>query len=125
MPRLNPDGSHQSRLAAARDKAKNRPQDEQFKLTDWPNIDDATLEEALEYFEIALYADGLKISVGSLKDGSAVFCRLSFPKWSDSGFKGLTTFAASDTLEKALRKAYLHTTTTHSSVWKPDTYSSS
>lgn len=124
MPRLNPDGSHQSRLQSAREKAKNRPDLSEGIGPDWPNLEDFSLEDALEYFEVELYANGLKISIGSLKDGSALFCRLSFPKWSDSGYKGLTTFAASDTLEKALRKAYGHTSTTHASVWKVDQYSS-
>ena len=124
MPRLNPDGSHQSKLQAARAKAAQRPEDKTAIGPDWPNIDDFSLEDALDYIELEMYANGLKVSLGSLKDGSALFVRFSFPKWSDSGYKGLTTFAASDTLEKAIRKAYGHTSTTHSSVWKVDQYSS-
>lgn len=124
MPRANPDGSMPNALALAKAKAAARPQQELAFASDWPNIEDCTLSEALEMFEIWIYADGLKVSVGCLKDGTAIFCRLSFPKWSDSGFKGLTTLAVSDTFEKAVRKAYMHTTTTHSSVWKVDQFSS-
>jgi hypothetical protein len=124
MPRANPDGSMPNALAAARAKAKSRPDDLSSLGVDWPNIDDVSFTEALEMFEIWAYSDGLKVSIGSLKDGTALFCRLSFPKWADSGFKGLTTIAVSDSLEKAVRKAYAHTTTTHSSVWKIDQYAS-
>lgn len=124
MARLNPDGSHQGRLQAAREKARNRPDTDDGLGADWPNIEDYSLQEALEYIEVEMYENGLKVSLGSLKDGSALFVRFSFPKWSDSGYKGLTTFAASDTLEKALRKAYGHTSTTHASVWKVDQFQS-
>lgn len=121
MPVRNSPVQVNDRLAQARAAAKNRGQ-----LTDegpdWPKWDAIELDTAMEELTIASYEFGVKVGMGLMNDGSAVWCRLTYPGDCTHHNAGCVAFTVSDTMDKVIRKAVQLLDVHSPRVWKADQY---
>lgn len=72
-----------------------------------PKVDDIDLDEAECFVRlvISMYASQLRLGMGVMPDGMAVFVRLSIPSASTDPRAGMVSFVVSDDTTSVLRKA--------------------
>lgn len=91
-------------LQEARRTAMARAEAEAQEAPELPEVD---LDEAECFVRLVIhmYASQLKLGMGVLPDGMAVFIRLTFPTKSQDPHAGLVAFVVSDDTSSVLRKA--------------------
>lgn len=113
--------SAQKRLQEAQAKARKRATRETVG-PDWPSVNDMELDEALEELTYAALIHGARVSFG-VTDGSAdVWCRVSFPRSSESPHAGLVAFSTSTTIERVARKVAQLLPPQETRGWQIDKY---
>lgn len=84
---------------------------------------DLTPEECLVQLTIHMFASGLKLGMGVMPDGMAVFIRLSFPPESTDPRAGMVSFVVSNDIEAVLLKAVSSLeASAQSNFWKKDRF---
>jgi hypothetical protein len=101
-------------MARAEERANQEPE---------PSVGEETMDEAMATLAIWMYAHELKLSMGVMPDGMALWVRLGFPKASTDERAGMVSFLVSDQLETVLRKSLASLeASAKSNYWKPDQY---
>lgn len=114
--------SAQKRLQEAQKIARSRATRERVG-PDWPRADGISTEEALEEISYQLLAHGAKLSFGNTDGTADIWCRLSYPTYSDHQQAGKVAFMTSSTVENALRKmAQCTSGDPGHGVWKVDRF---
>jgi hypothetical protein len=111
-------------LEAARKIAKDRAQE---LVEDFPEAQSIDYDEGECWTQIiiAMFALGLKMGVGVMPDGMAVYIRLSVPSGSSDPRAGMVSFVVHNSPLEVLRKAVLALEATEKSAyWKPDRFAS-
>lgn len=109
-------------LEEARRTAAARAE-ERENLEPEPDVLEESVEDCMLRLVINMYASELKLGMGVMPDGMAVWCRLGFPKTSRDPRAGLVSFCVSDTLQAVLLKAMAALESSEKSqYWKPDQY---
>lgn len=106
----------------ARHKAMARAAEE--ILTEVPG-EDIDLDEAECFVRLVveMYASKLKLGMGVLPDGMAVFIRLTYPTTSQDPHAGMVSFVVSDDTLSVLRKAVQALEAkAQPPYWKPDQF---
>lgn len=107
----------QARLTAAaraEDRASQEPE---------PAPSEESVEDCMLRLVVYCYASELKVGMGVMPDGMAIWIRLGFPKTSRDERAGLVSFCVSDTLQAVLWKAMAALDSgPKSTYWKPDQY---
>jgi len=90
------DAAKKAAKARAKEAADNAPQ------TD-PSDRDET--ECFVHLVIAMYSTGLKVGLGVMPDGMAIYVRLSMPAASEDPRAGMVSFVVSQDTKSVLNKA--------------------
>ena len=118
---MSRDAGLQKQLQAARTAAMARAE-EQSNTESLPQSD---LDEAECFVRLVIYmyAVQLKLGMGVMPDGMAVFIRLSVPTTSKDPHAGMVSFVVSDDTLGVLRKAVsAMEASAKSPFWKPDQF---
>lgn len=76
-----------------------------------------------QHLVIAMYLSGLKLGMGVMPDGMAVYCRLSMPKSAEDDRAGMVAFVVSGEPRAVLNKALVALeSSAQSNYWKPDRF---
>lgn len=70
-----------------------------------PQLEDLDEAECFVRLVISMYASGLKVGMGAMPDGMAIWIRLSVPSGAESPYAGMVSFIVSDDTLGVLRKA--------------------
>ena len=90
-----------------------------------PREIDLTAEECYIQLVINMYASGLKVGMGVMPDGMAIWCRLSLPSTAKDPRAGMVSFLVHNDPTEVLRKAILAMESSEKSAyWKPDRFAS-
>jgi hypothetical protein len=102
---------------AAMARAEERDQEEQVVSLD------LSIEEAVIQLCINMFASELKLGMGVMPDGMALYIRLSVPPTSKDPHAGYVAFAVSNEAESLLNKAIqAMEASVQSNWWKPDKF---
>jgi len=104
---------------------KSAMEDAQREADEAPPPDDEELDEAECFVRlvIEMYASKLKLGMGVLPDGMAVFIRLTYPTISKNPRAGMVSFVVSDDTLSVLRKAVQAIQAAPKPpYWKPDQF---
>jgi hypothetical protein len=109
-------------LEAAQKAAQARAALEAAQAPDVPPID---LDEAECFIQLVIesYASGMRLGMGTMPDGMAIWIRLSVPSKAASPYAGMVAFLVSDDTLAVLRKAVAALEAAPKApFWKPDQY---
>lgn len=112
-------------LQDARQHAIKAAKEEAAKAPPMPEVD---LDEAECFVRlvIAMYASKLRLGMGVMPDGMAIFVRLSFPATVEEPRAGMVAFVVSDDTAAVLRKAVQALEAPPKPPWwKPDQFAGS
>jgi len=112
-------------LEAAQKAAALRAKEEAAKA---PPPVESDLDEAECFVQLVIesYASGLKMGMGTMPDGMAIWMRLSVPSQADSPYAGMVSFLISDDTLTVLRKAVASLEApAKPPYWKPDQFARS
>src|SRR6202044_3025694 len=100
MPRVDNSDPFGVARAAAKARAEK-------KAAETPVEDPSDHDEAFcfQHLVIAMYMAGLKVGMGVMPDGMAVYVRLSIPKDAEDGRAGMVSFVVSNEPRSVLNKA--------------------
>ncbi len=88
-----------------------------------PTTIDYSTDECVTQLVIAMYALGLKVGMGVMPDGMAIYVRLSVPGKSVDPRAGMVSFVVHNDPTEVLRKAIQALeASAQSNYWKPDQY---
>ena len=116
-----PASAYGDRLAAARKASLGRPRDTVVG-PDWPKAENISLDLAVAELALFCYEQGGKISCGPSSDGGSIYVSLKSPSGGMDPKIPTQAFTASDTLDKALRKAAQLLENNSSKIWKFDAW---
>jgi hypothetical protein len=86
-------------------------------------LEDLDEAECFVRLVIAMYASKLKVGMGVMPDGMAIYLRLSIPKGSTDPRAGMVSFVVSSDTQAVLLKAVgALDASAQSSYWKPDRF---
>jgi hypothetical protein len=97
-------------------------------------VEDFPEQHSIDYDEaecftqlvIAMFTLGLKVGMGVMPDGMAVYVRLSVPSTADDPRAGMVSFVVHNSPLEVLRKAILALEASErSAYWKPDRFAQS
>lgn len=109
-------------LEVARQQAIDRAKELEESFPPEQSLD-YTAEECLIQLIIAMYATGLKLGMGVMPDGMAIFIRISVPSNSVDPRAGMVSFVVHNDPTEVFRKAILALEASpQSNYWKPDQY---
>jgi len=109
-------------LEAARKAAQKRAQEEAAKAPAVAEVD-LDAEECLVQLCVESFASGLKMGMGTMPDGMAIWMRLSVPRKAESPYAGMVSFLISDDPLTVLRKAVASLEApAKPPYWKPDQF---
>lgn len=109
------DAARKTSKARAKEAAENAPQQD-------PSDRDET--ECFVHLVIAMYSTGLKLGLGVMPDGMAIYIRLSMPAASEDSRAGMVSFVVSQDTKSVLNKAVdALEASEKSQYWKPDRFS--
>jgi hypothetical protein len=87
------------------------------------DVSDRDEAECFQHLVIACYLLGLKVGLGVMPDGMAVYIRLSIPKAAEDDRAGYVAFVVSDEPRTVLNKAVdALEASVQSNYWKPDRF---
>ncbi len=102
-------------MARAEERAQAEPE---------PKQSEESVEECMLRLALYCYASELKVGMGVMPDGMAIWVRLGLPKTAADPRAGMVSFCVSDTLQGVLWKAMAALDSSEKSqYWKPDQYS--
>lgn len=88
-----------------------------------PPASEESIEDCMLRLALYCYSSELKLSMGVMPDGMAIWLRLGFPKASKDERAGMVSFVVSDELQAVLWKAMAALdSSSKSQYWKPDQY---
>lgn len=120
MARAKPDAL--KALEVARQQAIERAKELEESFPE-PQTIDYSQEECFTQLVIAMYALGLKLGMGVMPDGMAIYIRLSVPSNSVDPRAGMVSFVVHNDPTEVLRKAVLALEASEKSAyWKPDRF---
>lgn len=109
-------------LEAAQKAAQARAQAEAAKAPP-PTEVDLDEAECLVQLIIESFASGMRLGMGTMPDGMAIWIRLSIPSTASSPYAGMVSFLISDEPLTVLRKAVASLEApAKPPYWKPDRY---
>jgi hypothetical protein len=109
-------------LEAARAVAKARAEKEALEAPP-PVQHDEDEAACFVRLVIEMFTSGLKVGMGTMPDGMAVWIRLSMPRSAESPYAGMVSFVVSDDTLTVLRKAVASLEAAPKlPYWKPDQY---
>lgn len=121
---LFPEPPKDDLVAIARAKSRAQPR-EATVGPEWPKADNISLEEAIITLTIFMYEQNAKLSVGVGSDGGSIYISLKSPMGGMDEKVPTQAFTASDTLDKAIRKAAQLVEESSSKIWKFDAWAAS
>jgi len=108
------EAARRTAMARAEERAQAEPE---------PTPSEESVEECMLRLALYCYAAELKVGMGVMPDGMAIWLRLGFPKASTDERAGLVSFCVSDTLQAVLWKAMAALDSgPKSQYWKPDQF---
>lgn len=109
-------------LEDARRQAIDRAKELEESFPEQPAVD-YSVDECVTQLVIAMYALGLKVGLGVMPDGMAIYVRLSVPSKSVDPRAGMVSFGVHNDPTEVLRKAVLALEASEKSAyWKPDRF---
>lgn len=109
-------------LQAAKKLAQERAKELEDSFPEETTID-LSAEECYIQLVITMFACGLKVGLGVMPDGMAIWCRLSMPSTAKDPRAGMVSFLVHSDPTEVLRKAILALESSkQSSYWKEDRY---
>lgn len=109
-------------LEAAKAAASARAKEEAAKAPQLSEVD-LDAEECLVQLAVESFASGLRMGMGTMPDGMAIWMRLSMPSKASSAYAGLVAFLISDDPLTVLRKAVAALEAPPKPpFWKPDQF---
>jgi len=110
-------------LEKAREAAMARAKAEKEAAPPPPEAIDLDEAECFVRLVIEMYSSGLRLGMGVMPDGMAVWIRLSVPSKATSPYAGLVSFVISDDTTTVLRKAVVSLEAApRPPYWKPDQF---
>lgn len=109
-------------LEAAQKAAQTRAKEEAAKAPPPTEVD---LDEAECFVQLVIesYASGMRMGMGTMPDGMAIWIRLSVPSTATSPYAGMVSFLVSDDTLTVLRKAVVSLESpAKPPYWKVDQY---
>ena len=95
------------------------------KETEGPSRDVSDRDEAacFQHLIIAMFLIDLKVGMGVMPDGMAIYVRLSIPRSAEDDRAGMVSFVVSDEPRSVLNKAVDSLeSSAQSNYWKPDRF---
>lgn len=116
MQRKDPD------LEKAKEIARKRA-DEAAKAAPPPTPSDEDEAACFVRLVIEMFTSGMRLGMGTMPDGMAVWIRLSVPREAESPYAGMVSFVVSDDTLTVLRKAVASLEAApRAPYWKPDQF---
>jgi hypothetical protein len=109
-------------LEAAQKAAQTRAQKAELEA---PKPVEVDLDEAECFVQLVIesYASGMRMGMGTMPDGMAIWVRLSVPSTATSPYAGMVSFLISDDTLTVLRKAVASLEAPPKfPYWKPDAF---
>jgi hypothetical protein len=114
-----------SALEMARKASSARAKEAALAAPPEPKIDD-TLEDCAVQLVVYMFTYGLKVGMGVMPDGMAIFIRLSMPRGLEDERAGMVAFVVHNDPTEVYRKAILALqASARSAYWKPDRFAQS
>jgi hypothetical protein len=109
-------------LAEARKIAIERAKELEESFPEQETVD-YSIDECFTQLIISMYASGLKLGMGVMPDGMAIYVRLSMPNGGVDPRAGMVSFVVHNDPTEVLRKAVLALEASEKSAyWKPDRF---
>lgn len=113
-----------SALQAAKKLAVERAKELEASFPEPVQLD-LTAEECYVRLVIDMYASGIKLGMGVMPDGMAIWCRISMPSTAKDPRAGMVAFVVHNDPTEVLRKAILAMDASErSNYWKVDRFAS-
>lgn len=121
-----PSGKRPDALRALEEAKRTSMARSEAATQETPAVDETlSIEEAFVQLVINCYASGVRVAMGVMPDGMAIFIRLAFPTASKDSHAGLVAFVVSDDPQVVLCKAVAALEAPPKPPWwKPDRFAS-